>query len=144
MRSSFALAHYMTSRLGQIRPNVRLIQSAGMIYPEELIGCNGQDVCIAFLFPRYSKTAANLILWLRKRGVRIILFTSQNYSAIRTYGDIFLPCSVRGVSFKNSFAAPICLINYISAAIALLDRSRAIETLQQTEEFLNKGYHLGL
>ncbi len=144
MRSSFALAHYMTSRLGQIRPNVRLIQSAGMIYPEELIGCNGLDVCIAFLFPRYSKTAANLILWLRKRGVRIILFTSQNYSAIRNYGDIFLPCSVGGVSYKNSFAAPICLINYIAAAIAVLDHSRAVETLQQTEDFLNKGYHLGL
>jgi len=115
-----------------------------MLYPEELIGCNEQDVCIAFLFPRYSKTAVNLILWLRKRGVRIILFTSQNYSAIRNYGDIFLPCSVTGISFKNSFATPICLINYISAAIALLEKPRSIETLQQTEEFLTKGYHLGL
>jgi len=76
MRSSFALSHYMTSRLGQIRPNVRLIQSAGMLYPEELVGCNEQDVCIVFIFPRYSKTSVNLILWLRKRGVRIILFTS--------------------------------------------------------------------
>lgn len=144
MRSSFALAHYTTSRMGQIRPNVRLVQSAGMIYPEELIGCNEQDVCIAFLFPRYSKTAANLILWLRKRGVRIVLFTSNNFKAIRNYGDIFLPCSVGGISFKNSFVAPLCLINYIAAAIVALDHPRAVETLQQTEEFLNKGYHLGL
>lgn len=123
---------------------MRLVQSAGMIYPEELIGCNKQDVCIAFLFPRYSKTAANLILWLRKYGVRIILFTNQNSKAIQSYGDIFLPCIVGGISFKNSFAAPICLINYIAAGIVSLDHPRAVETLQQTEEFLNKGYHLGL
>jgi len=144
MRSSFSLAHYMTSRLGQIRPNVRLIQSIGMIYPEELIGCNEQDICISFLFPRYSKTTANLILWLRKRGVRIILFTGQSISAISNYGDIFLPCSVGSISFKNSFAAPICLINYITTAITLLDHSRAVETLQEMEDFLNKGYYLGL
>ena len=144
MRSSFALAHYMTSRLGQIRPNVKLVQSVGMIFPEELIGCNDQDVCIAFLFPRYSKTTANLILWLRKRKVKIILFTGQNISDIHNYGDIFLPCSVGGISFKNSFAAPICLINYIAAVIAQLDHSRAIGTLKEMEDFLNKGYYLGL
>ena len=144
MRSSFALAHYMTSRLGQIRPNVKLVQSVGMIFPEELIGCNEEDVCIAFLFPRYSKTTANLILWLRKRKVKIILFTGQNISDIQNYGDIFLPCSVGGISFKNSFAAPICLINYIAAAIAQMDHARAISTLKEMEDFLNKGYYLGL
>ncbi len=144
MRSSFALSHYMTSRLGQIRPNVKLVQSVGMIFPEELIGCNEQDVCIAFLFPRYSKTTANLILWLRRRKVKIILFTSPNISDIENYGDIFLPCSVGGISFKNSFAAPLCLINYLAAAIAQLDHSRAISTLKEMEDFLNKGYYLGL
>ncbi len=144
MRSSFALAHYMTSRLGQIRPNVRLVQSVGMIFPEELIGCNEQDICVAFLFPRYSKTTANLILWLRKRNVKVILFTSQNISDIENYGDIILPCSVGGISFKNSYVAPMCLINYISAAIAQLDHSRAIDTLKEMEDFLNKGYYLGL
>ena len=144
MRSSFALAHYMTSRLGQLRPSVKLVQSVGMIFPEELIGCNEKDVCVAFLFPRYSKTTANLILWLRKRNVKVILFTGQNISDINNYGDIFLPCSVGGISFKNSYVAPMCLINYIAAAIAQLDHSRAVDTLKEMEDFLNKGYYLGL
>ncbi|RGX54604.1 MULTISPECIES: MurR/RpiR family transcriptional regulator [Anaerotruncus] len=144
MRSSFALAHYMTSRLGQIRPGVKLIQSIGMIFPEEMVGAGSEDICIAYLFPRYSKTAANLILWLKNMGVRVILFTSQNYAAVQSYGDVFLPCSVGGVSFKNSFVAPMSLTNYLAAAVALQDYSGALETLRQTEEFLNKGYYLGL
>lgn len=144
LRSSFSLAHYMTSRLGQLRPNVRLIQSAGMLFPEELVGCNSEDTCIAFLFPRYSKTSANLLLWLKNRNVPIILFTSRNYRAVEGYGDILLPCSVGGVSFKNSFAAPLSLINYLAAGVAIMDNDRAVDTIRQTEEFLSKGYHLGL
>ena len=34
MRSSFSLAHYMVSRLGEIKRNVHFIQTTGLIYPE--------------------------------------------------------------------------------------------------------------
>lgn len=144
LRSSFALAHYTSSRLGQIRENVRLIQSAGMTYPEEIIGAKPGDVCIAFLFPRYSKTAANIVAWFKKKGVTVVLFTSQSHVAVDSYGDIILPCYINSFSFKNSFAAPICLINYISNAIAFKDYERAMKTLKQTEEILSQGYYLGL
>ena len=143
MRSSFALAHYTASRLGQIRPHVRLVQSAGMIFPEELVGSGPEDVCLAFLFPRFSKTTSNLILWLRGMGVRVILVTSQNYAAVQSYGDIFIPCRVKGNSFKNSFTGPMCVINYIAATVAVESKD-SMATLQQTEEFLKKGYYLGL
>jgi DNA-binding MurR/RpiR family transcriptional regulator len=144
MRSSFALAHYAASRLGQVRPNVHLIQSIGMIFPEELAGSGAQDICIAFLFPRYSKTTSNLIIWLRSMGVRVILFSSPNYVSIEHYGDFIIPCHVRGSSFKNSFVAPICVINYLAAVVALENNEVANETLRRTEEFLKKGYYLGL
>ena len=144
MRSSFALAHYTTSRLGQVRPNVRLIQSVGMIFPEEMVGSSKEDICIAFLFPRYSKTASNLIMWMKNRGVRIVLFTSPSYGSVQSFGDIILPCHVKGNAFKNSYTAPMCVINYLAATVALQDSATAVETLQQTEEFLSKGYYLGL
>ncbi len=143
MRSSFALAHYTASRLGQIRPHIHLVQSAGMIFPEELVGSGPEDICIAFLFPRFSKTTANLIMWLRGMGVRVILFTSQNYRTVQAYGDIIVPCRVKGISFKNSFTGPMCVINYLAATVAL-ENPEAIATLQQAEEFLKKGYYLGL
>jgi len=143
MRSSFALAHYTASRLGQLRPNIHLVQSAGMIFPEELVGSSSEDICIAFLFPRFSKTTANLIMWLRTMGVRIVLFTSQSYHTVQSYGDIIIPCRVKGNSFKNSFAGPLCIINYLAAAV-VLENPEAIGVLQQTEEFLKKGYYLGL
>ncbi|MEI6100890.1 MAG: MurR/RpiR family transcriptional regulator [Eubacteriales bacterium] len=144
LRSSFSLSYYMASRLGQIRKNVHLIQSVGMDFPEEIIGAQEDDICIGFMFPRYSKHTANILSWFKSKNVRIILVTSQNWISVKNYGDIILPCCVNSISFKNSFVAPMCLINYIAAAVAMDDFSGAMEVLKQTEEILSKGYYLGL
>ena len=118
MRSSFSISYYMASRLSEIRENIHLVQSVGMLYPEEIVSAKKGDVCIAYLFPRYSKLTATILSWFRNKGVKIILFTSQNYSAVRGYGDIILPCSISSLSYKNSFAAPLSLSNYLIAAIS--------------------------
>ncbi|RKL62669.1 MurR/RpiR family transcriptional regulator [Thermoanaerobacteraceae bacterium SP2] len=144
LRGSFSLAHYMASRLGQIKEHVHLIQAVGMTYPEETVSAGAGDVCIAYMFPRYSKMVANILLWLKKRGVKIILFTSPSYSAVKSYGDIILPCSIKSISFKNSFVAPMCLSNYLVAAVAIENYSSAMDVLARTEEMLSQGYYLGL
>ena len=143
MRGAFSLAHIMASRLGQIKENVHLIQAVGDIYPEEINGAGKGDVCIVFMFPRYSKVTASLTMALKRRGVRIILITSPGYEIIRSYGDIILPCVVRGISFKSSFVAPLCLINYLITATSLRDNLTK-DVLSQTETMLNQGYYLGL
>ena len=144
LRSSFSLSYYMASRLGQIRQNVHLIQSVGMGFPEEIIGAKKNDICIGFMFPRYSKHTANILSSFKQRGVKIILVTSPNWGTVKHYGDIVLPCYVNSISFKNSFVAPMCLINYITAAIAMDDLPGAMEVLKQTEQILSQGYYLGL
>lgn len=144
MRSSYAIAYYTASRLGEIKENVRLIQSTGMIYPEEIVSASEGDVCIAYLFPRYSKIAASIISWFRNANVKIILITSLNYSAVSGYGDIILPCAINSVSYKNSLSAPLCLTNYLVAAVAKANYEEAKEVLTKTEVILSQGYYLGL
>ncbi|WP_418490738.1 MurR/RpiR family transcriptional regulator [Frisingicoccus sp.] len=144
MRSSFAVAHYMASQLGEIKKHVNLIQSIGMIYPEEIVGTGEGDVCIAYLFPRYSKVAATMISWLREHGAKVVLITSMNYSAVSSYGDVILPCAISSVTYKNSFAAPLCLTNYLIAALTKQNYDEAKEVLSRTESILAQGYYLGI
>lgn len=144
MRSSFTTSFYMASRLGEIRENVRLIQSVGMIYPEELVSAKKGDVCIAYMFPRYSKATTTMLSWLKNEGVKIILITSQHYSAVKGYGDIILPCFISSISYKNSFAAPLCLSNYLVAAISQRNFEESQRILEKTESILSQGYYLGL
>ena len=144
MRSSFAVAHYMASQLGEIKKHVNLIQSIGMIYPEEIVGAGEGDVCIAYLFPRYSKVAVTMISWLREHGAKVVLITSMNYGAVSSYGDVILPCAISSVTYKNSFAAPLCLTNYMIAALAKQNYDEAKEVLSRTESILAQGYYLGI
>lgn len=143
MRSAFSLAHMMASRLGQIKERVHLIQAVGMTYPEEVGSAVEGDLCIAFMFPRYAKMTANLISWLKKRGVTVMMITSQNSTDIQDYSDIILPCATQGVSYKSSYAAPTSLINYLVAAVSI-EYPGAMDVLSRTEEMLNQGYYLGL
>lgn len=143
MRGAFSMAHIMASRLGQIRQNVRLIQAVGDIYPEEINGAGPEDLCIAFMFPRYSKVTASIAAALKKQGVSILLITSPGYKIIKSYGDIILPCVTRSISFKSSFVAPLCLINYLVAAVSM-ESPQAKDALSQIEAMLEQGYYLGL
>ena len=143
MRGSFSMAHLMASRLGQIKEHVRLIQAVGGIYPEEINGAGPGDLCISFMFPRYSKITASVTTALKERGVTILLITSPGYKIIEPYGNIILPCVIRSVSFKNSFVAPLCLINYLVTAVSMEDPQAEI-VLSQTETMLDQGYYLGL
>ena len=142
LRSSFALAHYTTSRLGQIRPHVRLIEASGMLFPEDFSGCSKEDVCIAFLFPRYSRTTSALLTWLKKKQIPIILITSPSHDAVKHFSDLILPCHVTSISFKNSFVAPTALINCIAASIAIRGKDQAMAQIKDTEDLLSMPYPL--
>ena len=144
MRSSFSVAYYMATRLGEIKKNVRFIQSTGMLYPEEIVGAEPGDVCIAYLFPRYSRTATGILQWMRERGVKVILITSMNSAGVQSFGDLVLPCAIQSASYKNSLTAPICLTNYLVAEFARRNYEEAREVLSRTESILNSGYYLGL
>lgn len=143
-RGNFSVAHYLGYRLSQIKRVVHLVSGLSMDYPEEIASIRRGDVCIAFLTPRYSRMTANLVAWMKKRGVMIILFTKEGSSEINLYGDIILPCRTDGISYKSSLIALFAVCNYILAAVAPQNHDESMEVLAQTEELLGQGFFLGL
>ncbi|MDD4083685.1 MAG: MurR/RpiR family transcriptional regulator [Sphaerochaetaceae bacterium] len=144
MRSAFSVAFYMASRLGEIKANIHLIQSVGLLYPEEIVNAEKGDACIAYLFPRYSKQTTAMISWLKKQGVKIILITSMDNSLVASYGDFILPCAVKSLYYKNSYAGPMCLTNYLVTSMTLCNKEEAKKLLIKTEEILQQGFYLGI
>lgn len=136
MRTSFSLAYYSMVCLGQILGNVRLIEATGMLCPEEILTAGEDDVCLAFLFPRYTRGSIQILQWMREHHVRVILVTSTNYSTVEDLADVLIPCPVNGVSLKNSYAAPLCIINYLFASLVTRNRQRTSEMLARAESLL--------
>lgn len=143
-RGNFSVAHYLGYRLSQIKRGVHLVSGLSMDYPEEIASIRRGDVCIAFLTPRYSRMTANLVAWMKKRGVMIILFTKEGSNEINLYGDIILPCRTDGISYKSSLIALFAVCNYILAAVVPQNHDESMEVLAQTEELLGQGFFLGL
>ena len=143
-RGNFSVAHYLGYRLSQIKRGVHLVSGLSMDYPEEIASIRRGDVCIAFLTPRYSRMTANLVAWMKKRGVMIILFTKEGSSEINLYGDIILPCRTDGISYKSSLIALFAVCNYILAAVVPQNHDESMEVLAQTEELLGQGFFLGV
>lgn len=144
LSDSFALAYNMSIRLGQVRKNVRLMQTVAGIFPMELQDAGSSDVCVAFLFPRYSKATANVLTLMKKNKVKVILFTGQNTTPVKNYGDIIFPCSISGNIVKDSIIGPMCLSNYIVDAIIVSHYDETMEILANTEEILSYGNYLDI
>jgi DNA-binding MurR/RpiR family transcriptional regulator len=139
-RSSFSLAYYMASRLGQFHRNVRLIQTVGLMFPEEIINVKSGDVCLAYMFPRYAKLSVSIVSWIKQHGGKIIIITSLNHHALKPLADIILPCCIDSESFKNSLTAPMCLSNYLAEETALKNYDTSMEILKKTEEILENDF----
>lgn len=142
MRSSFALAYAAFTRLSRIRGGVRLVGAAAMEYAEELAEVQAGDVVLAYLFPMYSKITANLIVLARARGAKVILVTDEQHAPLDGYADLLLPCYVGGVGEKLSLTAPLCLSEYLAAALANLTPEESCATDQSVQRLLEDSFEL--
>ena len=66
---------------------------------------------------------------MRSRGIKVVLFTSNNDLPVKAYGDVCFNCSIKSVSCKNSLTAPMCLTNYLVAELALRNYEEAHDVL---------------
>lgn len=143
MRESFALAHYTYTRFQTVRDNVFLLNAGYNGDVECILSLTPGDVCIVYLFHRYTKQTLQILPMLKKQGVKIILVTSEPYENIETYATVLLPCLVNANGIKNSAVAPICLADYLCNAVAVLNGEDTLEYMKELEELFKTNSILG-
>lgn len=135
MKESFAPAHYAATRFLSVRPEVWVLTGPGEGEVETLFNLGREDVCVVFLFRRYTRLTCSLLPAIRARGARVILITDPPTDEWEEAADLILPCRVDAGGIKNSFAAPVVLTDYLCGALAFargeaaLTHMRAAETL---------------
>ena len=138
MKESYALAHYAYTRLATVRPNVSILPVGYNGEIEYLLSLNENDVCLVFLFHRYTKESVRILKRLKDRGVRVVLVSAAPYDKIAEYSELLLPCYVDIGGIKNSSAAPVALVDYICNAAAMKLGDAALEYMRLAEaEFKN-------
>lgn len=139
LRATFSVAHYTSVRLAQVRENVHFLSGLGNVYPEELVSICKGDVCLIYLFPRYSRIVIDAIKWMKKQGVFVVLITSPSYQPLEQYADVVLSCWTQALSLKSSLVAPMCLSQYIISAVTIANNDVSKRTLEKVEEIISQG-----
>lgn len=120
VRSSFALASFLSFNLSMIMDNVHMIQptSTSEVF-EQILDISAGDVIFAISFPRYSTKIVKAVRYAKANKAKIVVLTDSQLSPIAEYADCLLTAESDMVSFVDSLIAPLSIINAILAAITL-------------------------
>ena len=139
VRSSSFVAGYLNFYMHLLFENVTLVQSnaAGEIL-EQLFRIGPEDVLIAISFPRYSKVTINTVKFARDRGATIIAMTDNDLSPIYQMSEAALLAPCEMISFVDSMAAPVSVINALLLALANRVGADVSATFEELEDIWNE------
>ncbi len=133
LKESYALAHYAYTRFLTVRGDVYILSAGHSGEIESVLSLNENDVCIFFLFHRYTKPAPEILKILKKQGVKVILVTSPPYDELSVDDTILLPCFVDINGIKNSAVAPICLTDHLCNSVVVASREKSLDYMKKSE-----------
>lgn len=139
VRSSATLAGFLNYNLRMVFNNVRLIETtSGSELFEQIMDIGAGDVMIAISFPRYSKRIINAVEFARQKKTRVIALTDGEQSPIAGYADELLVAHSDMVSFVDSLAAPLSIINAMIAEVVRRKQGEFSKKLHELEEIWDK------
>ena len=141
-RGSSFLAGFLDHNLGMIFNNVRIVRTgSGVEMFEQLFKITEGDVLFAISFPRYSTRVVNVVKYARDKGADVIAMTDGIGSPIAKNATECLAAKSEMVSFVDSLAAPLSVINALLVAIVRKKEKEFSEKLLQLEEIWDE-YHV--
>lgn len=133
--SSGILANFMHYYLRLVFDKVSLVGSVGTseMY-QQMIHIGEGDLLIAMSFPRYAQSTAQACKFAHDSGAQIIAITDSESSPLVQYANTPLYASTDMVSFVDSLAAPMSLINALIIAVSDRNSSRVEQTFSKLEQ----------
>lgn len=134
IRSSSMLADFMNHYLGYMFGNVKMLfsNSTNELF-EQIFRISEGDVLIAISFPRYSSRTKTAVDFAKKKGAKVVAITDGDSSPIAANADLKLFAKSDMVSFIDSLAAPLSIINALLVAIGRKKQGTVKETFRELE-----------
>ena len=138
-RSSSFLAGYLNFYLHLMFKNVTLVQNAaaGEIF-EQLSQIGPGDVLVGISFPRYSQMAIHAVEYARDRGADVVAITDGQMSPLYRMATVSLLVRSDMISFVDSMAAPLSLLNALIVAVGRQKNEEVSGTFSQLENVWSK------
>jgi len=134
LRSSHALALYLSFNLRFFLESVNLLKPGIGDIPEQVLDCRNGDVLIAISFRRYTREVLDIAKKIKKKRVFLIAITNTRLSPLGQLADMGLIVKTEIPTYIESFTAPMSLLNALITAIALKKKEAAVPALKRLEK----------
>lgn len=138
VRSSAAIATYMSFYFRNIFDNVRLVESSATSeMMEQMLHVNEGDVVIGISLPRYSTRTVKLLEFAHDSNAQVVVITDSNEAPAARFADHILVAKSDMVSVVDSLVAPMSLVNALIVSIGQRkeqEMSRIFENLEKIWE----------
>lgn len=138
VRSSAAIATYMSFYFRNIFDNVRLVaSSATSEMMEQMLHVGAGDVVIGISLPRYSSRTVKLLKFARDSGAEVVVITDSKEAPAAKIANHILVAKSDMVSVVDSLVAPMSLVNALIVSIGRRkeqEMSRIFENLERIWE----------
>lgn len=132
-RSSSFLAGYLNFYFRLIYDNVIQVQGGAAGTFDQLFRVGPGDVVIAICFPRYSELALKTVQYAKDRGATIIGVTDSEMSPVYQMSSGSLLVRNEMISFVDSLAAPMSMLNALILASAQKQETDISATFSELE-----------
>ena len=139
VRSSSYLAGYLNFYFHLLFKNVIYVQNtaAGEIY-EQMIHIGPGDVMVGISFPRYSNMGIHAIQLAHDRGADVVAITDSQMSPLYPLASAALLVRCEALSYVDSLAAPLSLINALVLAVGQRKRDEVSRVFADMEQVWSK------
>ena len=139
MRTSTSLASFFALYMNLLRKNVHVIRdtAASEVF-EQMDRIGEKDVCFGISFPRYSTKTVESMSFAKARGAHVVGLTDSPTSPICSLSSVSLYAKSEMISFLDSLAAPLSVINALIVAVGAKTGQSAYDTFKELEDIWTK------
>ncbi|CAL8977400.1 SIS domain-containing protein [Rhodoplanes serenus] len=133
-RNSYALALYARELLVHVKPDVRLLPVPGQTLAEDLSALSPGDAVLMVGFRRRPPVFAKTLRVANEAGARVVLLADPSLGDLADEAAVTFRCLGRGANLFDSYVAPMSLLNYLCAEVALALGETARTKLRRSEQ----------
>jgi DNA-binding MurR/RpiR family transcriptional regulator len=142
IRSSFAVAQWLSFTLNIVRGNALLIQPGIDDISHILSKIDSKSMIIAITFHRYSSLTLKLTEAAKKQGAFVIGITDSTLSPLAEFSDLLLPISLPSRSTIDSAPAVFSLINAIVGGVSMINKGEFEKRKEAYEAFIPENFFM--
>jgi len=130
-RISYAIARYLASVLGNVRPGVRWLADGVMEFAERFAEISTDDVVVIVAFRRRPPVVAQMVEAVSQISVPVVLLSDLSLASSAANQAVLLRCHMHGASIFDSHTVAFSLVNFLCCQVG-------VRAKMQTEEYINR------